>query len=83
MTMPKPDCQHPHCINFPGGVESTPMSTHNTGIAAQIQALKQAEKRRKAVLRMVEKGKTFEEIGEVLGVSRQRAHAIWKRATQG
>jgi DNA-binding NarL/FixJ family response regulator len=60
------------------------MSTQNTGIAAQIQAIKQADKRRKAVLRMVNKGMSFAEIGEALTppVSRQRAQQIYKKATR-
>lgn len=58
------------------------MSTQPKGIAAMIQAMKEAEKRQKAVLKMVGKGMSFTEIGEALDppVSRQRAQQIYKKA---
>lgn len=58
------------------------MSTQPKAIAAYIQAMKEAEKRQKAVLQMVAKGMSFAEIGEALDppVSRQRAQQIYKKA---
>ena len=45
-----------------------------------IAVMKAAVKRRKRVIRMRNKGMTFEEIGLILGVSRQRAQSIFKEA---
>lgn len=59
------------------------MSKQPKAIAAYIQAMKEAERRQKAVLQMVEKGMSFAEIGQALEpkVSRQRAQQIYKKAT--
>ena len=45
-----------------------------------IAVMKAAVKRRKRVIQMRNRGMTFEEIGMVLGVSRQRAQSIFREA---
>jgi len=42
----------------------------------------QAKERRDVVVLMHKSGSSFQEIGEVLGVTRQRAWTIWKKAKQ-
>lgn len=40
--------------------------------------LKKAQKRRELAFNLWHKGRSFTEIGKLLGVSRQRAHAMFK-----
>ncbi len=49
----------------------------------QIALLKKADKRRKQVIKMVNEGKSFAEIGQALDpkISRQAVQQIYKRAT--
>ncbi len=46
----------------------------------QIKAIREAKKRRDRALAMKEAGKTFREIGDALGVTRQRAKALVDKA---
>ena len=45
--------------------------------------IRHGEERAKRALAMVQEGKTLREVGELLGVSRQRAHQIIKEARAG
>jgi len=45
-----------------------------------IAVIQDAMRRRKQVLAMRRRNMTFEQIGDQLGVTRQRAHSIWKEA---
>ena len=54
----------------------TPQERYNAGLA------KEATKRRKRVAAMRRTGMTLEQIGDVLGVTRQRVYAILKRGSK-
>jgi DNA-binding CsgD family transcriptional regulator len=43
-----------------------------------VNAASKAAARRKQILRLRRRGDTFQEIGDALGVSRQRAHQLWQ-----
>jgi DNA-directed RNA polymerase sigma subunit (sigma70/sigma32) len=45
-----------------------------------VNAAAKAAARRKRILRLRRRGDTFQEIGDALGVSRQRAHQLYKAA---
>jgi DNA-directed RNA polymerase sigma subunit (sigma70/sigma32) len=45
-----------------------------------MNAASKAAARRKQILRLRRRGDTFQEIGDALGVSRQRAHQLYKDA---
>lgn len=45
-----------------------------------IAVIKAATKRRRVVISMRSRGMTFEQIADELGVSRQRAHSLWREA---
>ena len=46
----------------------------------QAKVKKEAAKRRQHIVRLRASGKTFEEIGAMLSMSRQRAHALYREA---
>jgi len=46
----------------------------------QIEALKRQEERRATALRMFQEGKRYKEIGNVLGITRERARQLVAKA---
>jgi DNA-directed RNA polymerase sigma subunit (sigma70/sigma32) len=47
-----------------------------------VNAAAKAAHRRRLILRLRKRGDTFQEIGDALGVSRQRAHQLYKAASK-
>ena len=57
-----------------------PKGVSKEGRAMMDRLVKEARRRRAAALAMKDSGKTFQEVGDALGVSRQRAKALVDRA---